>query len=90
MTRKRLLFLGTACNSAARFAEAGSCSKVVNLRNINSTLCPTGNAYKIYEPANSERILAYIHVCHDSRHHIFIKATTYIMSLILMRPGVLP
>lgn len=73
MTRKRLLFLGTACNSAARFAEAGSCSKVVNLRNINGTLCPTGNAYKIYEPANSERILAYIHVCHDSRHHIFYK-----------------
>ena len=73
MTRKRLLFLGTACNSAARFAKAGSCSKVVNLRNIDGSLLPTGSAFKVYEPADSDRILAYVHVCHDARHHIFYK-----------------
>lgn len=75
MTRKRLLFLGTACNSAARFAEAGSCSKVVNLRNLNGSLRPSGTAFKIYEPADSDRMLAYVHVCHEAHHYIFYKGT---------------
>lgn len=68
--KSRITFNGINRYTAPAVAQPGDCTSIVNLRRQSDHLIPVGTPQVIYDIAETDRRLFYVHSCYDGEHHI--------------------